>query len=122
MTPGIETGDLAVTYWIARINMILRREVAWCWRLRSKPQDRSPLPPVVDAAGENLDLVRYEDEKSRFFETNPTARYLSDALAALEEQRPAGTGGYWCRLVDSLSLDETAQFLLALVLAGRLDA
>jgi vesicle-fusing ATPase len=124
LTPGLAIRDEGSAYWVARVILLVRREVCWCWRVRAAetPQESS-LPPVVDSAAENLDLVRYEAEKAQFFATDPTARYLGEQMERLIAPAPAKPRrGSWAWLARRLELDETAQFLLGLVLAARLDA
>ncbi|MFN3324553.1 MAG: ATP-binding protein [Bryobacteraceae bacterium] len=125
ITPGIAVADSHAAYWMARVILTLRAEVCWCWRLRDPEGEHAaaPLPPAADAAGENLDLVRYESEKARFFQTNSTARYLHEQLERLAlPPLDAPRRGSWAWAARELALDDAAQFLLGLVLAARLDA
>ena len=122
VTPNLFISDSLAAYWVAQVTLRLRREVAWCWHQRARQFDPDPsvLPPLADAATENLDLVRYRDQKNHFLKRDPTARYLGDQIAALEpkDKRPSR----WASLVESLDLDGASQFVLALGLASRLDA
>lgn len=125
ITPGLRLDDPLVSYWVAQVTLRLRREVSWCWHQRADRVDpgNGVLPPVADAAAENLDHVRYENEKRHFLTTDVTARYLSDQIAQLQPASPAAkVRGSWSWLVEVLTLDKASQFVLALALAGYLDA
>jgi len=122
VTPALSISDPAAAYWVRQVMLRLRREVAWCWHQRSPgtSPEAGVLPPVVDAAAENLDLVRFEHEKQAFLKTDPAASYLGDQIRLLRRcEEPAGR---WRFVVQSLELDDTAQFVLGLALAARLDA
>lgn len=122
ITPDLQIRDPLASYWFSQVILRLRREIAWCWHQRM-PQERAVaggLPPVADATLENLDLVRYENQKQIFFSHDPAARYLSGMIAELGE--PPLFSGYWQQLCEQCSLDEPAQFVLALALAARLDS
>src|SRR5262249_32142562 len=125
ITPGLQVGDPLVAFWLAQVNIRLRREVCWCWQQRGGRSDTGDgsLPPVVDSAMEVLEWVRFQEQKLRFFRSDPAARYLSETLAALERPSADGsTPGTWAWMVRQLTLDDAAQFVLALALAYRLDA
>ena len=122
LTPGLRVPDPDAAYWLSQVHLRLRRESGWCWLQRlgyADPRDGS-LPPVADAARENLDWVRFEDQKRRFFNEDPGAAYLTACLASLEY--PAGDGSTWAMAAAQLALTPAAQFVLALALAQRLDA
>jgi len=123
MTPGLKVRDADAAYWVGRAILSLRREMCWCWRLRDTGVERGSLPPVLDPGAENLDVIRYEAEKPRFFETDPAAGYLSEQIARLERpQSTHGPRGSWAWVARELSLDDAAQFLMGLVVAHQLDA
>jgi hypothetical protein len=122
VTPELRVPDPEAGHWLAQVMLRLRREVSWCWHQRlghPDPRDGT-LPPVTDACAENLDWVRYLDQKRRFLAEDPAGRYLSACIDHLTP--PAPSGGYWARLTAALALDEPAQFVVALACAQRLDA
>lgn len=122
ITPNLAIADPCTAYWFAQVTLRLRREVAWCWYQRAHQANPAfgMLPPIQDAAAENLDLVRYENQKKHFFNTDPTAQYLSEQIVALTLDRSSHSRWRW--LVEELNLDEAAEFVMALGLAIRLDA
>ena len=123
VTPGLELPDPLAARRLAEVNLRLRREVAWCWHLRTGRPDPldGTLPPVFDPTVENLDRVRFRAQRARFDAEDPAARHLGEALAALPGAVPA-PGSAWHRAVQSLGLDHTAELALALAMAQRLDA
>jgi len=124
VTPGLAVRDEHAAYWIARVILTLRREMCWCWRLRDPlSENAGALPPVVDSASEYLDLIRYESDKARFFETDPAARYLTEQMEILRRpDKSLAPRGGWAWTAKTLELDDTAQFVLALALSARIDA
>jgi vesicle-fusing ATPase len=125
ITPAIAVRDEHAAYWVARVILMLRREMCWCWRMRdSQHECPAALPPFGNSAAEYLDLIRYENDKVRYFESDPTAQYLSEQLETL--CRPQAVAiperGSWLWVSETLVLDEVAQFVLALALAARIDA
>lgn len=121
VTPGLQVADAHAAYWLSQVNLRLRREVSWCWHQRlgrADPQDGS-LPPLTDACAENLDWVRFADQKQAFLATDPAGSYLSGCLQALV---PPAADSAWSELAAQLALSDAAQFVLALGLAQRLDA
>jgi hypothetical protein len=123
LNPRVDVADASVAHWLRQATVRLRREVAWCWANRTGEIVHAGLPPLVDAAAANLDLTRYDADKRRFFESDVTARYLTEQLRVAE---PASTvhpaRGGWDWLVRELELTPAAQFVLALGLAARLDS
>ncbi len=128
MTPGIDITDPVSAYWVAQVNLRLRREIAWCWFQRS--QHKAPAngmqPPIADAAGENLDLVRHHNHRQQFFQQDTAAAYLSDEIERLDndfqKQQYVPADSQWLFLAELLQLDTSAQFVLALALSYRLDS
>lgn len=122
ITPDLSIEDPVSAYWFAQAVLRLRREVAWCWhhRMNQPPPQPEVLPPVTDAAADNLDLVRYKNEKNLFLAHDPAANYLTEEIGKLEPK--AMKNSYWQRLVNNITLDEAGQFVLSLALASRLDA
>ncbi|MCP4456178.1 MAG: hypothetical protein GY809_32370, partial [Planctomycetes bacterium] len=115
--------DPVMAAWISQVTLRLRREVTWCWHQRAQCVDpgNGTLPPVADPTAENLNLIRYEHEKQHFFVTDVTARYLTEEIDRLRPTRSRHRGR-WGFVVQTLKLDEAAQFILALALASRMDA
>src|SRR4029079_16243818 len=76
---------------LAQVTLRLRREVLWMAHLRGQTPRarRGPLPPPADPAAEALDLVRFWDDKVRFYGHDQTARYLSAQIAAPPPARRA---------------------------------
>ncbi|MGH8265244.1 MAG: ATP-binding protein [Steroidobacteraceae bacterium] len=123
MTPGIEVENASVAWWLRQVNLRLRREVCWFWANRAGQVAKGGLPPNVDPAAENLDLGRSDSDKRRFFDTDVTAKYLSDLLRSPPpESVPVPPRGSWEWATRELNLDDAAQFVLALALVARLDA
>ncbi|HKQ29810.1 MAG TPA: hypothetical protein VJS66_00875, partial [Burkholderiales bacterium] len=123
LNPRVEVADSAVAYWLRQVTLRLRREVSWCWANRAGQLGQNGLPPLADAAAENLDLMRYDVDKRRFFETDVTAKYLSDQLNAPAPAPGANpVRGSWEWVARELALDDASQFVLALALAARLDS
>ena len=122
ITPNLLIEDKVAGYWFAQVALRLRREIAWCWHQRSQHIDpnNGTLPPITDAAAENLDLIRYENQKKKFFKTDTASRFLTQqieqlTLVSVDKSR-------WQLVVSRLALDDAAQLVLALALAARLDA
>jgi ATPase family protein associated with various cellular activities (AAA) len=122
-TPRIAAANQTIAYWLRQANLRLRREMCWCWANRAGQVARVGLPPSADPAAENLDLTRYDHDKRRFFETDITARYLTEQI---QTSRPiaadASVRGSWDWMAQELALDDAAQFVLALATAARLDS
>ncbi len=123
ITPMLETDDEFVRYWLAQATLRLRREVCWCWHLRTGQTQQIGIPPIVDPAAENLELNRYHVEKQAFFATDVTAGYLSEQIDVNPPQMPVPTvPGSWARVQEMLGLNHAAQFVLALSLSARADS
>jgi DNA polymerase III delta prime subunit len=122
-SPNLYPDDAYVRYWLRQVTLRLRREICWVWHERGISSDSSPaaLPPFVNKASATLDMVRYWEEKSRFFQTDSTAQYLTEQLKAdppIIKERKQGSFGW---IVNRLALDDTATFVLALGLAVSYD-
>lgn len=125
-TPGLAADDPAANYWLAQATVRLRREICWAWRERTggpgPAGDTHALPPRADRVSGALDLSRYADAKRTFFETDPTAAYLSQQLCLpkphVDGKAPQGSFGW---VVSSLRLDDFAAFTMALALAAAAD-
>ena len=123
LMPGLGSDDPVVNAWVAQVTLRLRREIAWLWHQRAQRPDPNDgtLPPVVEAATENLNLIRWERQRQHFFITDVTARYLTDEIDSLRPTSPMNPGR-WSFVVENLGLNEAAQFVLAVALASRMDA
>lgn len=121
-SPELRVKDPLTASWLAEATLLLRREICWLWHLRgaSSGAHGSALPPTIDAASESLDLLRFTDDKKRFFDTDITARYLSDSILSLRQNRPDEPGP-WDAVSQRLALNNEAQFVLALGLLARVD-
>ncbi len=122
MTPMLEAADLLTAYWLAQVILRLRREMCWCWYLRTEQTRSSGIPPITDPAVENLELTRYDAEKRHYFSADVTAKYLTEKIetASLPETGRRVPGS-WAWVQKNLELDDTAQFVLALTLAAQVD-
>ncbi len=123
--PGLAVGCPVAAAWLAGATLRLRREVAWLWHERGTLhgiEAAGALPPLIDPLAEALDLNRYDADRAAFFTNDPTARYLTERIAALRV--PAGSpvrGGFgW--LADQLGLSPAECFVLALALGGAVDS
>jgi MoxR-like ATPase len=114
-------GDTSA-YWLRQTTLRLRREIAWCWHQRGGQASNTGLPPLADSAVDSLDLVRYDQDKRRFFADDVTAKYLSEQIQAAAPPPGSAVRGSWAWVVQALELDPAAQFVLALGLAARLDS
>ena len=129
--PGIRGSDRVAQYWLCQVTLRLRREVCWLWRERraqgvDPAQAQAPggadLPPFVDPALGALDLARYVEAKREFLRSDVTARHLSELL---DEPPPAAVDaarGSFGWVVQTLSLDATEAFVLALALLPAVDS
>jgi hypothetical protein len=114
-SPHLHAADEAAAYWLRQVTLRLRREMSW--RLREPAA-------VTDKLSESLGMHRYWEEKRAFFQTDPTAQYLTNRLQ--ETPPPPGTQentrrGSFGWVIRQLELDPTAVFVLALALAGVFD-
>jgi hypothetical protein len=124
-SPNLVVNDPCANYWMRQVTLRLRREICWCWYERGLLPDSHPsiLPPFTDKVSAILDMSRFRDEKSKFYETDPTARYLSEQLEAdraYKGRRPVRGSFGW--VVDELALDDVSAFVLALGLAVVFDS
>lgn len=121
-TPDVRINDPLTASWLAEATLLLRREVCWLWHQKgsSRNAQADVLPPTTDAVSDSLDLLRFSDDKKRFFDSDITARYLSEKILSLRNGRKYGHGP-WDAICHRLALDDEAQFLLALGLLARID-
>ncbi len=123
-SPTLYAGDVSANYWLRQVTIRLRREICWIRHERGlKPDNnRVILPPFVDKVVETLDIARFWEEKNKFFQTDPTAQYLTEQLAV---EPPAfeslPTRGSLTWVVQELRLSPVSTFTLALGLAVTFD-
>jgi len=123
-SPGLASADASANYWMHQVGVRLRRDICWRWQERTgaPAPSATALPPAGDRLLESLDLTRYWDARRAFFETDTTARYLSEQLRVMPpapEAAPARGSFRW--VVDTLRLDAVSTFALALGLTAYFD-
>lgn len=121
-SPDLAIADALTASWLAEVTLLLRREVCWLWHQRGAAieQSNDHLPPAIDAVSESLDLLRFADNKQRFFSTEVTAKYLSERIRFVRDTRETNHGP-WSAIQTRLALGDAAQFALALGLLARFD-
>lgn len=121
-TPDLRVNDPLTASWLAETTLLLRREVCWLWHLKGNTRNvrDDRLPPTTDTVSESLDLLRFSDDKKRFFNADVTARYLGEKIRSLRDTRKHAPGP-WDAVCHRLALDDEAQFVLALGLLARID-
>jgi ATPase family associated with various cellular activities (AAA) len=127
--PALRAGDPLAEYWLRNVTLRLRREVCWLWRERA-PTDaghsgNGSLPPFSDRLGGALDLTRYAAEKTRFFQEDETAAFLSrviDEPAPASPHRCPPERGSFSWVARELELSELDCFVLALALGPAIDS
>lgn len=131
-SPDLHSTDAIANYWLSQVTLRLRREISWRWQqqgqstasensLKNSPEN-SRLPAVNDRLSESLDLTRYWQDKCHFFQQDVTARFLSDQLKAISPQSLPSKRGTFGWVIQTLALDDTATFVLALALTPIFDA
>jgi len=120
-SPNLRAVDTSANYWMQQVTLRLRREICWRWHQQGAAPHTATLPPSADPLTTSLDLTRYWTEKCQFFQTDVTAKYLSERLAvpppALD--RPLPGSMEWA--IATLSLSPVAAFVLALGLTPTFD-
>lgn len=128
-TPHLLADDPLANYWMRQVTIRLRREICWLWQEHSKrhqchstpDSEKAKIPPFVDRVSASIDMVRYWEEKNTFFQTDQTAKYLTDEL---KTDPPLSSGykhGSFGWIVDHFALDDATRFVLALGLAVSYD-
>ncbi|NJM61335.1 MAG: hypothetical protein HC849_15845, partial [Oscillatoriales cyanobacterium RU_3_3] len=81
-SPSLQTQDVLANYWLRQVTVRLRREICWRWHLQENITFASPasLPPLTNKLTEALDLSRYWEAKCQFYQSDPTAKYLTDKI------------------------------------------
>jgi hypothetical protein len=124
-SPELVVADVLTASWLSETTLRLRREVCWLWHQRGTAvrQNNDHLPPSIDAISESLDLQRFSDDRQHFFASDVAASYLSDRINSVREIREARKIDPcpWTAIQQRLTLDDAAQFVLALGLLARID-
>lgn len=122
-TPGLAAADPLANYWLRQAMLRLRREICWMWQERTGRAPEGTLPPFTERVSESLDRVRYWDEKQTFFESDPTASYLSEQIST-SPPRPAHSPerGSFAWVAEQAELDPVATFVLSLALMASFDS
>lgn len=125
LSPALRANDGWANYWMRQVTLRLRREICWCWYERGLLPDSysGSLPPFTDKVSVILDMSRFWEEKSKFYQTDPTARYLTDQLGAdpSDTDEPSIRGSFgW--VIERLDLDDVSAFILALGLTVAFDS
>ena len=115
-SPSLQTEDVLANYWLQQVTLRLRREISWRWHLQENITFASSasLPPLTNKLTEALDMSRYWEEKCQFYQSDPTAKYLTDKLTADRPTNYPVVRGSFSWVVDTLALDEVSTFILAL--------
>jgi len=124
-SPNLRSDDHYANYWMKQVTLRLRREVWWSWNERGfQPVTGTPtLPPFSNPVSTTLDLSRFWIEKQDFFNSEPTARYLTEQIqrkAVRPDHKPVRGSFSW--VAETLEFDEVTRFVLALGLSVTLDA
>jgi len=106
--------DAFTAYWLGQAMLRMRRELCWLWR-----NHRS-----VDWLAESLERNNTAVQRERFFQSDETARYLHEQIAAAgPPPAPARRRrGSFAWLVRTLRLSPAEIFVVALALLGAQDA
>lgn len=120
-SPNLRAVDESANYWMQQVTLRLRREICWRWYQQGATPNTATLPPSADPLTTSLDLTRYWTEKCQFFQTDVTAKYLSERLDVLPPllDRPIPGSMEWA--IATLSLSPVAAFVLALGLTPTFD-
>ena len=122
-TPGLVAADPLANYWLRQVMLRLRREICWMWQERTGRAPEGVLPPFTERVSESLDRARYWDDKQVFFESDTTARYLSEQISAAPPHRTsAPERGSFAWVVEQAELDPVSTFILSLALMASFDS
>ncbi len=120
-SPSLRSPDPLANYWLAQVTVRLRREICWRWHLTGGTTYPLTLPPRSDRLIDALDLSRYWEEKCQFYQSDPTAQYLTEKLVAEPPRGQSLIRGSFNWVVEMLGLDEVSTFMLALALIVCFD-
>jgi len=123
-TPGLASNDPCANYWMQQVTTRLRMEICWCWHQRGilPASSSSSLPPFSDKVSEILNMNSFWEEKKAFFQTDPTAGYLSETLQIPPPKLSNFQQGSFSWVTRELDLDDISSFLLALGLVVSFDS
>ncbi len=122
-TPGLVAADPLANHWLRQVMLRLRREICWMWQERTGRAPEGVLPPFTERVSESLDRARYWDDKQVFFESDTTARYLSEQISAVPPHRTsAPERGSFAWVVEQAELDPVSTFILSLALMASFDS
>lgn len=122
-TPGLVAADPLANYWLRQVMLRLRREICWMWQERTGRAPEGVFPPFTERVSESLDRARYWDDKQVFFESDTTARYLSEQISAVPPRRTsAPERGSFAWVVEQAELDPVSTFILSLALMASFDS
>lgn len=116
-SPSLTAADAIANYWLQQVTVRLRREICWRWH------QQSGVAPTSNPLTDSLDMSRYWEAKNQFFQTDPTAKYLTDKLLLTPPavKLPPISGSFsW--VIKTLRLDAIATFILALGLISSFDS
>ena len=108
MHPGIRMADAGAGYWVGQAILRLRREIGWRRELGAL---------AAGPAQMSLDLVRYDETRRSFFETDPASAYLVGAMAAMPVPEDYG----FERMAVAAGLSQAERFVLGLAMAAEVD-
>jgi ATPase family associated with various cellular activities (AAA) len=122
-SPNLRAIDAGANYWLHQVTIRLRREICWRWHQQAGVTTTAlaAVPPVTDPLMTSLDLSRYWQEKCQFYQTEPTAKYLSDQLMDSPPSVDRSARGSFSWVVATLGLNDVSAFVLALGLMSILD-
>jgi|GEM_PF-535833 len=120
-SPSLRSRDPLANYWLQQVTVRLRREICWRWHLTAGTTSPLTLPPASDRLTDALDLSRYWEEKCQFYQSDPTAKYLTEKLAVEPPTSQSLIRGSFNWVVEILGLDEVSTFMLALGLIVSFD-
>lgn len=122
-TPGLAAANPLANYWLRQAMLRLRREICWMWQERTGRAPEGIVPPFTERISESLDRARYWDEKQVFFESDATARYLSEQISTAPPRRTCSPErGSFAWVVEQAELDPVAAFVLSLALMSSFDS
>jgi DNA polymerase III delta prime subunit len=125
-SPALTIQDDYLAFWLQNVTMRLRREMCWILQERSLLADPAthslPTTNLYTNKGiSELNEVRYWENKQRFFESDVTAKHLSNLInkePPIVDDIVRGNL-YW--IVGKLNLDNASILVLSLVIACHLD-
>ncbi len=120
-SPSLRSPDPLANYWLGQVTVRLRREICWRWHLTDSATYPLTLPPRSDRLTDALDLSRYWEEKCQFYQSDATAKYLTEKLAPEPPTGQSLVRGSFNWVVEMLGLDEVSTFVLGLGLMVAFD-